>query len=94
MRVVSDLLGRSDSSIYTGWNATPQYRKVWEGPRKFNAPNGLAVAHDGTFLTSFGEKGGGPAQFQHAISVAIADDGTVFAADYGNNRIQKWKPSY
>ncbi len=26
-----------------------------------------------------------------ATAVAVAEDGTVFAADYGNNRVQKWR---
>jgi glucose/arabinose dehydrogenase len=47
---------------------------------------------EGTFLTSFGVKGGGRGQFNHAIAVAVADDGTAFVADFGNNRIQKWRP--
>jgi len=49
-------------------------------------------ANDGTFLTTFGEKGDGKAQFQYAIAVAIGDNGSVFVVDYGNNRIQKWRP--
>lgn len=47
---------------------------------------------DGTFLTSFGSKGKGPGQFDHAIAVAVAPDATVFVADFLNNRIQKWRP--
>ncbi len=31
-----------------------------------------------------------PETFNTALPVAVAEDGTVFAADYGNNRIQKW----
>ncbi len=50
-------------------------------------------AADGTFLTSFGEKGNGDGRFRHPIAVAVADDGTVFVADYLNNRIQKWRPA-
>jgi glucose/arabinose dehydrogenase len=46
---------------------------------------------NGEFLTSFGIKGSGPGQFQHAIAVAVADNGSVFVADFGNNRIQKWQ---
>ena len=46
---------------------------------------------DGTFLTAFGGKGNGPGQFYYVTAVAVAEDGTVFAADYGNNRIQKWR---
>jgi DNA-binding beta-propeller fold protein YncE len=47
---------------------------------------------DGTYLTSFGDKGTGPGQFDHAIAVAVAGNGTVFVADFLNNRIQKWRP--
>lgn len=47
---------------------------------------------EGRFLTSFGEQGSGPGQFDKAIAVAVADDGAVFVADYANNRIQKWRP--
>jgi hypothetical protein len=43
-------------------------------------------------LTAFGAPGSGPGQFDKAIAVAIAGDGTVFAVDYANNRIQKWRP--
>lgn len=47
---------------------------------------------DGTFLTSFGGKGSGTAQFNHAIAIAVADDDAVFVVDFANNRIQKWRP--
>ena len=43
------------------------------------------------FLTAFGKTGSGPGQFSFAMAVAVADDGTVFVTDYGNNRIQKWQ---
>lgn len=35
----------------------------------------------------------GPGQMAYAIGVAVAKDGSVFAADFGNNRITKWAPS-
>ncbi len=47
---------------------------------------------DGEFLTSFGIKGQGPGQFNHAIGVAVADNGAVFVADFGNHRSEKWRP--
>lgn len=47
---------------------------------------------DGTFLSSFGEKGSGPGQFSYPIALAVGDDGSIYVADYGNNRIQKWRP--
>ena len=49
-------------------------------------------AADGTFLTSFGRKGGGPGEFNYPISVALASDGSVYVADYGNNRVSRWRP--
>ena len=49
-------------------------------------------ASDGTFLSSFSEKGNGPGQSIYITAVAVAEDGTVFAADFANNRIQKWRP--
>jgi hypothetical protein len=48
-------------------------------------------APDGTFLTSFGRRGGGSGEFEHPTAVAISEDGTVFVADFGNNRVQKWR---
>ncbi len=36
-----------------------------------------------------GAAGAAPETFNTALPVAVAEDGTVFAADYGNNRIQK-----
>ena len=49
-------------------------------------------AADGTFLTSFGEQGSGPGQFNYAMAVAVSNDGTVFAADLLNHRVSKWAP--
>ncbi len=36
-------------------------------------------------------RGGG--RFGHAIAVAAAAGGTVFVADFQNNRIPKWRPN-
>ena len=47
---------------------------------------------DGTFLTAFGTAGDGPGEFNHPIAVAVAPDGAVYVADYGNNRVQLWRP--
>ena len=49
-------------------------------------------ASDGTFLTAFGKEGTGPGEFQYPLAVTVADDGTVFVTDFGNNRVQKWQP--
>ena len=48
-------------------------------------------AANGTFHTAFGAKGSGPGRFSYAIAVAVADDGTVFAVDFSNNRVHKWR---
>jgi len=49
-------------------------------------------APDGTFLTAFGETGGGPGD-GHAIAVDVAGDGTVFVADFFHHRVQVWRPA-
>jgi hypothetical protein len=46
---------------------------------------------DGTFLTSFGMEGSGPGQFLYPVAVATAPGGIVDVADFGNNRVQKWR---
>ncbi len=33
----------------------------------------------------------GPGQFTYVTAVAVAENGTVFVADYGNNGVQKWR---
>jgi len=48
-------------------------------------------APDGTFLTSFGERGSGAGQFEHPIAVATAPNGDVFVTDFGNHRVQRWR---
>jgi hypothetical protein len=49
-------------------------------------------AADGTFFSCFGTKGSRPGQFEHAIAVAAAADSTVFAFDFGNDRITRCRP--
>jgi len=48
-------------------------------------------AADGTFLTSFGVQGTGPAAFRHAMAVTVGPDGTVFATDLYNHRVTVWR---
>jgi hypothetical protein len=61
--------------------------------------NGSALETDYLLTTgfrvnfSFGSRGDGPGQFEHAIAVAVADDGTLFAVDFGNSRIHRWRPA-
>jgi hypothetical protein len=60
--------------------------------RDYVRPRRLAFAPDGAFLTDFGGKGTGPDQVDHAIAVAVAANGSVFVADFLNNRSQMWQP--
>lgn len=45
---------------------------------------------DGTFLTQFGEHGTGPGQFQRPSGI-VWNDGSVYAVDAFNNRIQVFR---
>ena len=63
---------------------------IWAG--EFSYPTDVAVGRDERFPASFGSKGDGPGRFNFAIAVAVADDGAVFVADFGNNRVQVWRP--
>jgi DNA-binding beta-propeller fold protein YncE len=45
---------------------------------------------DGTFLYTMGTQGTGPGQLTLPVGIEIAEDGTLFIVDHGNNRIQKW----
>lgn len=47
---------------------------------------------DGTFLTAFGISGSGPGALRFPMAVAVAKDGAVFVVDFGNHRVQKWRP--
>jgi iron(III) transport system ATP-binding protein len=47
---------------------------------------------DGTFVTQFGEHGSGPGQFQRPSGIVWAN-GTIYAVDAFNNRIQTFKDS-
>ena len=43
-------------------------------------------------VSAAGEKGEGPGQFDRPLGITVAADGTIFVVDYGNHRIQKWRP--
>ena len=47
---------------------------------------------DGTFLTQFGSRGEGRGRFEYVIAVAVAADESVFAVDFGNQRVTRWRP--
>jgi len=48
---------------------------------------------DGTFLTSFGGKKDKPGHMTYPMAVAVGEDGMIYVADYGANKIQTWKPA-
>jgi DNA-binding beta-propeller fold protein YncE len=47
---------------------------------------------DGVLLHSWGEPGGGPAEFRVPHGIALAPDGTVVVADRENSRLQFFSP--
>jgi len=53
-------------------------------------PTGTVRHHDraGTLLNQFGGTGSGPGQFRGLTSMVLAPDGMIYAADFGNARIQ------
>lgn len=65
----------------------------------------VVLDDDGNYITQFGSKGDGPGQFDfldgrriglvgrsYAGSVAVDEDGFIYVADVGNNRIQVFAP--
>lgn len=80
---------------FNGWFATATNIALDEDGNVFVADfynhRVQKFAPDGTFLTSFGNRGSGPGEFEYPMAVAVAGDGTVFVSDFGNSRIQKWK---
>lgn len=46
---------------------------------------------NGIFVTKWGTKGSGDGQFLWPESIAVDSAGTVYVADYGNGRVQKFK---
>lgn len=52
----------------------------------------LKLSPAGAILFGWGEKGRGQAQFTEPTSVAVADDGTVYAIDPTNRKLSMFKP--
>jgi len=48
------------------------------------------VAGDGTVLQAVGGEGSQPGQFELPANLAQAPDGTIYVADFGNNRVQRF----
>ncbi|HEX4838574.1 MAG TPA: SMP-30/gluconolactonase/LRE family protein [Solirubrobacteraceae bacterium] len=46
-----------------------------------------------TFIEAFGSAGTGSGQFKEPMGIAFNAAGTLYAADYANNRLQMWVPS-
>ena len=45
----------------------------------------------GKYLYQFGTAGKADGQFEHPTDVAISEEGEIYVADFGNNRIQKFR---
>jgi hypothetical protein len=67
------------------------------GPRRhglrggyLQPPHPALQRHRGTFLGKWGSYGSGDGQFDYPYGVAVAPDGTVYVADSGNHRIQRF----
>ena len=80
----------------------PQTGDIWVTASA--SDNIWIFAADGTFKGSFGGPGTGPGEFEFtrpacrdcpgAGALAFATDGSLFVADVGNHRIQKFDPSH
>ena len=49
-----------------------------------------AAGSSAVFISKWGTQGTGDGQFRDPEGVAVASDGSVYVADYSNNRIQKF----
>ena len=45
---------------------------------------------EGVFIIKWGTQGTGDGQFDYPVDVAVASDGSVYVAEIGNQRIQKF----
>ena len=81
---------------FPGWFAVVTSLAVDDGGHVFAADfynhRIQKFAADGTFLTSFGERGEGPGSFDHPMAVSVAPDGRVYATDLRNQRVTVWAP--
>ena len=76
------------SQLETGGGVEYAYDK--EGERTKTEPTDIRAA---TYQSSFGKEGAGNGEFKYVPDVAIAPDGTLWAADIENNRVQHFSAS-
>jgi len=75
----------SDGSVYVADGGNHNIQKF--------TSEGVFVARWGTvdeFLPTWGTSGSGDGQFSQPVGVAVAPDGSVYVADSGNDRIQRF----
>ena len=53
-------------------------------------PTILPIPSSGVFARKWGTEGTGEGQFKFPVGVAVASDGSVYVADAGNYRVQKF----
>lgn len=88
------------------FDSSGQFVRKWDvsGPWGIAvAPNGsvyvctdysiLQFSPDGAPVRTWGSQGGGPGQFLHIQDIAVDGEGSVYAADYVNHRIQRFDPT-
>ena len=86
----------SDSSVYvvdTGNNRIQKFTSEGVFVTKWGTYNYIIqrLTPDGSeYVNEWAEEGEGDGQFNQPHGVAVASDGSVYVADSGNNRIQKF----
>ena len=69
-----------DGNIYVAEYSGHRIRKV--------TPNGAVTTLAGNGSAAFADGAGSAARFNNPAGVAVSPDGTIYVADYGNNRIR------
>lgn len=52
------------------------------------------ISREGKFLFSFGSKGSDAGKFDRPVDIAFDDEGHLYVVDFGNDRIQRFRPVY